>query len=175
MTHPVEYLLKENGEFPNSVLPVLHYKKILKLPSLFPAAYIKKLFTSNNWTNNWRSGIYTYHHYHSITHEAMGVCHGSTIIRLGGDNNTIIMIEKGDVIIIPAGVAHKNMGREKDVICIGGYPEGRDFDMNYGRPGERPHADHNIKSLPLPSTDPVQGTEGGLVNIWKSSLTVLRN
>jgi uncharacterized protein YjlB len=162
-----EYLLNDNGVFPNSKLPVLHYLKVLQLPSLFPARHIKKLFQKNGWTNNWRNGIYTYNHYHSVTHEAMGVIKGQTTLLIGGDNGKEITIEKGDVIIIPAGVAHKNLGKEKDVICIGGYPGGRDFDMNYGKAGERPQTDCNIALLPVPETDPVYGSEG-LVKIWNT-------
>jgi uncharacterized protein YjlB len=160
-----EYLFKDDGIFPNSKLPVLHYLKVLKLPFLFRASHVRHLFRSNGWTNNWRNGIYTYQHYHSITHEAMGVIKGKTTLLLGGDHGEEVAIEEGDVIIIPAGVAHKNLGRQDDVICIGGYPKGRDFDMNYGRPGERPRTDKNIANLPLPKSDPVYGP-AGLVIMW---------
>jgi uncharacterized protein YjlB len=76
------------------------------------------------------------------------------------------LVEKGDVLIIPAGVAHKNLGEEKDVICIGGYPGGRDFDINYGKPEERPIADEHIAALPLPAADPVYGRGKGLAELW---------
>jgi uncharacterized protein YjlB len=71
------------------------------------------------------------------------------------------------VLVIPAGVAHMNLGKENDVTCIGAYPDGRDYDMNYGKPGERPKSDHNIASLPLPGTDPVFGKKGALLQLWK--------
>lgn len=161
-----EYYFKDDGIFPNSKLPVLHYLKVLHLPFLFPASHVKHLFRKHGWSNNWRNGIYTYHHYHSVTHEAFGVIKGKTTLLLGGDHGEEVTIEAGDVIIIPAGVAHKNMGKQDDVICIGGYPGGRDFDMNYGRPGERPRTDHNIKRLPIPATDPVYGS-GGSAKIWR--------
>jgi uncharacterized protein YjlB len=69
------------------------------------------------------------------------------------------------VIIIPAGVAHKNMGKEKAAICVGGYPDGKDYDMNYGRAEERPRTDIVIGGLPIPRTDPVFGKKG-LPEIW---------
>lgn len=97
----------------------------------------------------------------------MGVCRGSTRLQLGGNNGITVTIEKGDVLIIPAGVAHKNLGKEKDVICVGGYPDGNDWDMNYGREGERPGTDYNIALLPMPATDPVYGLKGSLINVWK--------
>lgn len=161
-----EYFLKDDSIFPNSDLPVLYYPQILKPPFLFPGRHVKQLFQSNGWANNWRHGIYTYHHYHSITHEAMGVIKGSTTLLLGGEGGIDITIHKGDIIVIPAGVAHKNLCKESDVTCIGGYPDGRDYDMNYGKPGERPGTDKNIAVVPLPDSDPFYGRGEGLTRIW---------
>lgn len=172
MTRQVhKYFLKDNGLFPNNEhLQVLHYRNILNIPSLFPSGAIKNLFRKNGWTNNWRNGIYTCDHYHSNTHEAMAVIKGRTTILLGGKGGRKLLIEKGDVLIIPAGVAHKNLGDEKDVICVGGYPEGKDFDMNFGKKGERPGTDQNISNVPIPAMDPVFGTEKGLVTLWKETV-----
>ena len=60
-----------------------------------------------------------------------------------------------------------NLGKEDDVTCVGGYPNGKDYDMNYGKKGERPVTDQNIGAVPLPETDPVFGKKGGLIKIWK--------
>ncbi|MEO8404258.1 MAG: cupin domain-containing protein [Chitinophagaceae bacterium] len=167
MVQPKEYFLKDTGAFPNNKLPVLYYEQVLDIPTLFPAHSIKKLFTEHDWTNNWESGIYTYNHYHSNTHEAMGVIKGRTVLLLGGENGVRITLKKGDLLVIPAGVAHRNEGKEKDVICIGGYPEGKEYDMNYGKPEERPVVDKNIANTPLPLTGPLAGKEDALISIWK--------
>jgi uncharacterized protein YjlB len=167
MYQPRQYFIHDNGIFPNSILPVLYYPNGLQLPLLFSAMHVKKIFEKNDWGNNWRSGIYTYHHYHSITHEVMAIIKGKTILQLGGDNGIELSIQKGDVLVIPAGVAHKNLGKEKDVIAIGAYPGGGDYDMNYGNAGERPAADNKIKKIPVPSTDPLMGHTNGLPKIWK--------
>lgn len=164
---PEQFFIKDDGIFPNNKLPVLYYSSVLKLPRLLPAAAVKNLFQKNSWKNNWKQGIYTYHHYHSITHEVIGVVSGETLLQLGGENGILLLVQKGDVIIIPAGVAHINLGEENDVTCIGGYPDGTDYDMNYGKPGERPRTDHNIRSLQLPATDPVLGKNGPLLKLWK--------
>lgn len=119
-----KYLLKDDGVFPNSELPVLFYPGILSLPPLFGAHVIGKLFQKNGWSNTWKSGIYTFHHYHSNTHEVMGVCRGETTLQLGGERGMRLTIKRGDVLIIPAGVAHKNLGAESDVTCVGAYPNG---------------------------------------------------
>jgi len=166
-SHIHRYFIKPDPPFPNNnMLPVLFYEHALRIPYLFPAMRIKGLFESNGWTNNWKAGIYEYDHYHSNTHEAMAVIKGKTTLLLGGRRGKKLIISKGDVIIIPAGVAHCTLGKENDVVCIGGYPEGKAFDMNYGHPGERPDADHRIEALPIPDKDPVFGTVKGLINLW---------
>lgn len=165
---PETYVLVDNGLFPGNVLPVLYYKNAVKLPLLFPGKAMEKVFRENGWTNNWRNGIYTFDHYHSLTHEVIGVFSGNTILQLGGEDGLKLEISKGDVIVIPAGVAHRNLGKETDVLCAGGYPEGKDFDMNFGKPGERPQTDQNIQALKLPVTDPLTGKPGALQAIWKT-------
>ena len=97
----------DDGKFPNSVLPVVIYRNVFKPDEKNLAAQFEQLFESNNWTNSWRDGIFTYHHYHSTTHEVMGVFKGNVKLHLGGEQGKIISMEKGDVIVIPAGVAHK--------------------------------------------------------------------
>lgn len=129
---------------------------------------MRGIFGENGWTNNWRAGIFTYSHYHSTTHEVLGVVKGKATILLGGEGGKKIIIQKGDVLVIPAGVAHKNLSQENDITCIGGYPDGQDYDMNYGNPGERPLTDRNIAAVPMPDTDPVYGSNGPLMDIWKS-------
>ncbi len=68
---------------------------------------------------------------------------------------------------MPAGVAHKNEGSGKNFKCIGAYPKGTNYDMNYGKPKERPDADNNIRKLPLPENDPVFGKSRGVVVEWR--------
>jgi uncharacterized protein YjlB len=160
------YYFADDGVYPNSDLPVLLYKKVLTLPPLFPAAYIKRLFAKNKWSNAWNYGIFEYDHYHSITHEVLGFFKGETHLQLGGKKGSKIHVEKGDVLIIPAGVAHKNLGDEKQIRCVGAYPGGMDYDINYGNVGERPQTDRNIRKVPRPGYDPVFGKKGGINNYW---------
>lgn len=169
MQQPQQYFIADDGIFPNSIFPVLYYPNGLQLPVLFSSLHVKNIFEKNHWSNNWRSGIYTYNHYHSTTHEAMAIIKGKTTIQLGGDNGIKLTIQKGDVLVIPAGVAHKNLGNEKDVIAIGAYPGGRDYDMNYGDPAERPATDNKIKKLPVPSSDPLFGNTNGVPKIWRAA------
>ncbi len=163
----IKEVLKDDGIFPNNSLPVLVYKAALKLPDEHAAKIIEDIFKKNIWTNSWRNGIYDYHHYHSITHEVLGIYEGSTMVELGGAKGIAQLVEKGDIIIIPTGVAHKNVTPESNFKCVGAYPNGSDYDIKKGDSEERPEADKNIKKVPLPENDPLYGKQGPLIKLWR--------
>ena len=162
----IQHLLKDDGVFPNSIHPVLVYKNVLQLKDGNHPKIVEDVFESNNWKNTWRNDVLTLHHYHSVTHEVLGVYSGKCHIRLGGDEGIEFEINKGDVLILPAGVAHKNVGCSEDFKCVGAYPDGVDYDMNYGKAGERPATDHNIAQVEVPAFDPVFGKDGPLPELW---------
>lgn len=152
------YFLYDDGRFPNSPeFPVLVYRNVLRLPEFFPALFVRNLFARHHWHNSWKDGIFTYHHYHSTTHEVLGFYAGKTQLLLGGDSGIRLRVKKGDVMIIPAGVAHKNLGDKNDIGCVGAYPDGCDYDMKYGVAGERPDADFSIRHVPVPFSHPLFG------------------
>ena len=160
-------ILTDDGTFPNNAkLPLVVYKGAFLLRPDENEAIIEKHFADNNWTNSWTGGVYDYHHYHSLTHEVMGVYCGTADLQLGGPEGVCVELTRGDVIIIPAGVAHKKLQCSHDFSVVGAYPDGREYDMNLGKDGERPKADENIAEVPLPSTDPVYGTEGPVAKNW---------
>jgi len=158
--------LKDDGTFPNSKLPLLIYRQAVSLPEHDQAALFEQLFADNGWVGMWRNGIYSYHHYHSTAHEVLAVYGGSARVQFGGERGVVHELQTGDVVIIPAGVAHKNLGSSGDLGVVGAYPEGQDWDMNYGRPGERPRADGNIERVPPPKMDPIYGEGGPLLEKW---------
>lgn len=160
-------LFKDAGTIPNSRLPVLLYQGALVLPKDDPAAAIEALLHANQWGNDWRNGIFSYHHYHSTAHEVLFVYGGSAKVQLGGEAGLIETISAGDVIVIPAGVGHKNLGASSDFHVVGAYPPSQNVDMNYGKSGERPRVDENIARLALPATDPVFGKTGPLLDHWR--------
>jgi len=160
-------VLKETELIPNSYLPVVIYQGALDLPKDDPASAIEALIHQNDWGNDWRNGIFSYHHYHSTAHEALLVYGGSAKVQLGGESGIIETIGAGDVIIIPAGVGHKNLGSSSDFHVVGAYPPQQNVDMNYGKAGERPRVDQNIARLSLPTNCPVFGKTGPLVEQWR--------
>lgn len=163
----IRFILKDDGQFPNSSLFLLIYKDAITLPGKDDSSIFKEIFKSNNWSNSWLNGIFDYHHYHSITHEVLGVYEGTANVQFGGPQGVSEDITKGDVIIIPAGVAHKCNSASEDFKCIGAYPEGMDYDIKKGEPSDRPKADENINNVKLPDTDPMYGLDGLLILNWE--------
>ena len=166
---PEQLNFEDDGIFPNSPLPLLVYRDAITTDAKDPASIFEQRFAENDWTNSWRDGVYSFPHYHSTSHEVLGVYSGAATLRLGGEHGKNIEVHAGDVIVIPAGVAHQNIGASDDFGVVGAYPEGRQWDLLRGLPGERPKADHNIAALPMPENDPIYGAEGPLRRIWKSS------
>ncbi len=163
----IHRLIKDDGTFPNNGrLPLLAYQGVLGLPTADPARGVEELFHANDWGGSWRNGIFGYHHYHSTAHEALGVYSGNARVQLGGPKGPEFEVRRGDVIVIPAGVAHKNLGSSLDFRLVGAYPAGQRPDMKYGKANERPQSDRNISRVALPKMDPVFGDSGPLIDLW---------
>lgn len=155
----------DDGIIPNSRLPLLLYKHALD-PEEELATVMETLFAGNGWTNSWRDGIFPFHHYHSNTHEVLGIYQGFALLQLGGARGRKIMVQKGDVLVIPAGVGHKCL-EDEALGVVGAYPDGAEPNLLKGLAGERPLADRHIAAVPLPAKDPYFGAEGGLQLIWQ--------
>jgi uncharacterized protein YjlB len=165
---PEQLNFTDDGIFPNSSFPLLCYRQVLAPDTEDPASTFEERFAENDWTNSWRDGVYSFLHYHSTSHEVLGVYSGAANLRLGGEHGQNVEVQTGDVIVIPAGVAHQNIGASDDFGVVGAYPGGRSWDLLRGVPGERPKADQNIAGLPIPDSDPIYGTKGPLRRVWKS-------
>jgi uncharacterized protein YjlB len=164
MTHT----LTDDGIFPNNAaLPLLVYCDAVALPRRDPAALFETMFATHHWGSSWRNGIYGFHHYHSTAHEVLGVFRGHATVQFGGEQGLVWSVCSGDVVIIPAGVAHRNLGASRDFGVVGAYPSGQRWDVCYGKPGERPRADQNIARVPIPLADPIYGPQGPLVASWR--------
>jgi len=162
----IAQVLRDDGTFPNSVLPPVAFQGAFDLAGGDLAHRIEDVFTANGWGGGWRNGIYGFHHYHSSAHEVLGVYRGSARVQLGGERGITVHIAAGDVVVIPAGVAHKNLGASLDFAVVGAYPDGQRWDMNSGKAGERPGADKRIARVALPRRDPVHGAGGPLLELW---------
>lgn len=156
----------DDGTFPNSRLPLLIYTAAVPRVEVSAEA-MEALFAAAGWVPAWRYTVYPYHHYHSTAHEVLGIAAGSAQLQLGGPKGRVFEVAAGDVIVIPAGVVHKQISKSDDFLVVGGYPPGQRPDQFRGEPGERPQADENIARVPLPSSDPVTGRANPLLDHWR--------
>ena len=164
----IVHLLSDDGTFPNNgKLPLVVMLGVFRFGEKGDPAFIEKTFSRNRWGGGWRNGLYPVHHYHSTAHEVLGIYSGSVRVQFGGEEGPLLVASVGDVVVVPAGVAHKNIWSSHDFRVAGAYPAGTTWDMNYGKEGERPVADANIASVPYPTTDPVYGKDGLLIHNWK--------
>ncbi len=152
------YPSEPNGMIPNSRYPLLIHRG--GVPGGGEDA-VRARFRANGWLNNWRyPGIYDYGHFHSTTHECLGVAIGWMELELFGEGGTRARLEAGDVVVMPAGVSHAMVGGSEDVLVVGGYPDGRDWDNIKDHLLDEPMrraAAKRIMMLPIPAADPVTG------------------
>jgi uncharacterized protein YjlB len=161
---PETHRFEDDGGIPNSPLAVLIYHGVEEARD---ADACEQLLASNGWLPDWRDGIFSFHHFHSITHEALGVVGGSATVMLGGPSGRSFEIGQGDVLVLPAGTGHCNQGSSSDLLVIGAYPNGMPWDIRRGDPAEHDEAVANIRAVPLPGADPVEGTQGPLTELWR--------
>jgi uncharacterized protein YjlB len=165
---PDTHIFKDDGETPNSPLPLLHYKGVLKTEGRDPAAACEALFEKNGWPPAWRASVHPFLHFHTRCHEALGIARGSGRVQFGGAKGPVVAFSAGDVVVLPAGVGHQRIDSSRDLLIVGAYPDntpGRDQQ----RPGTIDHAEalERIAKVPAPAADPVFGKDGPLVEAWK--------
>ena len=163
MTEPLAFTFDDDGTIPNSRLPLLVYRDAVPAD----AAGIERLFAANRWPPAWRAGVHPFHHFHSTAHEALGVARGEASVLFGGPGGTVLTVRAGDVVIVPAGVAHCNQGQSGDLLIVGAYPDnGPGPDLLRGKAAEHDAAQRAVGVVPLPAADPVEGVDGSLVRLW---------
>ena len=82
---PEQYHFKDDGKIPNSKFPLLVYRQVFEARGGEGAFWLEQRFAKNNWTNSWRNGVYSFHHFHSTSHEVLGIYSGKALLHLGGE------------------------------------------------------------------------------------------
>lgn len=165
------YRLTEAGWCPNNpACPLLLYRSVNQNEPESLARWFEKTFAEHGWPPAWRYTIYDFPHYHSNTHEVIGVYQGWAEVRMGGTNGVIVKLQAGDAVVIPAGVSHQRLDGSDDFSAVGAYPKGFEPDQMRGVYGERPAADQRIQRIPRPNLDPVAGVGGPLRQEWPETV-----
>jgi uncharacterized protein YjlB len=161
----IPFYFENDGVIPNNQLPLLIYKNALQY------AISKNFglsFKKNGWTNNWEDIILPYDHFHSNTHEVLGLTKGNARLMIGGRNGEIVLVETGDVIILPAGCGHYSVDNSLDYQFIGGYPNGANWNLMISLNNENSTSVfEEILNIPITDKDPIFGNDGPLFEFWK--------
>lgn len=162
---PVEHFLPPpSGAMPNHPrFPVVLHRAAVPVGGDVAAA-LEALFARNGWPPQWRDGIYAFHHYHTLGHEALGCARGSGEVLLGGPEGREVTIAAGDVAVLPAGTGHCRLAASPDFLVVGAYPPGQRADIC--REAASPAMLARIAGLPAPARDPVIGAAGGVAALW---------
>lgn len=123
-------------------------------------------------TQQWRYTMYSQSHFHSTAHEALCVAHGMAKLCFGGKDNpkkVEPVLEKGDVMVVPAGVAYRLLEDIEGGFNMVGwrYPKGKNWDMCYGNKGEEEEV-KGIWALGWFERDPTYGDEGPALQVGGS-------
>jgi uncharacterized protein YjlB len=148
---------------------VLYRGAISRPRSLDPAGVWEALFESNRWGNTWRGQIYDYLHYHSRIHEVLGIARGSATVRIGGNKGRTLKVKAGDVMIIPAGTGHQSLKASSTFMAVGAYPPRGTYDECAPTKADHDRARKTAPKVARPPTDPVFGSRGPLLSLWKAT------
>jgi len=158
---PECFQLADDGETPNNPnLPLTLYRGAVSLPANGDgAAVFERLFAANGWTSSWRNGIYGFLHFHTHSHEVLGIVRGRASVQFGGQDGPVVDVAAGDVVILPAGTGHQRKSASHDLLVVGAYPLGGG--PRYVEPGEVDHdrAAASIAAVKPPEKNPIYGKD----------------
>lgn len=119
-------------------------------------------------TPQWRYTMYSTTHFHSTAHEVLCISSGKAKLCFGSEENSKreeIVVEMGDVIILPAGVGHRLLeDMHGGFEMVGAYQKGKSWDMCYGKEGEEAKV-KSIRDLGWFERDPIYGDEGPVLDV----------
>ena len=162
----------DDGATPNNpALPLLVYRRAFDLAGARdPALPFEEAFAAHGWSRSWRNGIHDFLHFHTRTHEVLGIARGRARVQFGGARGREFDVEAGDVVVLPAGTGHRQVSASADLLVVGAYPDHSEIDQK--RPGQIDHARAvaAVAAVPLPQQDPVRGAGGPLTTLWPRSM-----
>jgi uncharacterized protein YjlB len=138
----------------NPSLPVVVHRGVEEVAA--GAGPCRALFAGHGWGGSWVDGVFDFHHFHSTSHEVLGVVAGTATLELGGPQGEAFDVQAGDVLVLPAGTGHRRRRASGDFSVVGAYPAGQE-DYDVLREADDA-ARSRIAALPPWDRDPVTGS-----------------
>jgi len=161
------YALTANDSVPNNPdCPLIVYAQAVPIGGADPAVAFEALFDVNGWPPAWRNGVLPFHHFHSTSHEVLGIYSGEVTVCFGGEGGPEITARAGDVIVVPAGVSHKRIASQGQLGIVGAYPQGHEPDLREADSSLCASHGQRVRQVSKPQLDPVCGAQGGLIEHW---------
>jgi uncharacterized protein YjlB len=180
-TKPEALKFKDDGLIPNSKHPVLIYRSAIGFVESVPRLAARNLIADHIGKNGWRLEegltLYSYHLYDRKAHKAFIVINGQATLQLGGPKvGRSAVIEEGDLIVIPAGVAHRHL-RYANLSLTAQFEAMEIRPVAADEPGPvrglkksmevaRPKALESLANIPRPF-NPLYGPQGPGLQGWK--------
>lgn len=162
-------LFADDGDVPNHPRwPMIIYQNVIDAGEADAASAFEALFARHGWGNGWRNGIFAFPHYHSNTHEVLGIAAGEVVVRFGGVSGRELKVAKGDAVLLPAGTGHQRLSASADLLVIGAYPPGPRCDLKRAGEKEKALIRARIGKVAKPAQDPLAGEEGPLLSLWEA-------
>lgn len=165
---PELFRFRNDGETPNNPrLPLVVYRDSVRLDRHYdPASILEETFARHGWRESWRDGVYDFLHFHTATHEVLGIARGRVTVQFGGAKGRTLTLAAGDVAVLPAGTGHRRIRASRDLLVVGAYPAGGRYDEPRPEETDPAAAAASIAKVKVPRQDPVYGAEGPLTDLW---------
>ncbi|KAK1837965.1 cupin domain-containing protein [Colletotrichum chrysophilum] len=201
---PETYFVKRTEHCPNSDFPVLVYRGVLGTGDELDEDEVSEKLQQYGWVKKGTWGTITLKHFHPNTHECYGshssfsldtfkvsltelhpgIFQGRSELVFGeggsdpAGSGVRCWVRPGDVVVVPAGVAHASVADEKaapgekEYRYVGVYPEeSPQWRSEMGRKPlqEKQGLVEEVEGVGLPRMDPLYGVDGPLIKIWKAA------
>src|SRR5258708_32081494 len=121
------FRFEDDGETPNNPrLPLVVYRAAVNLAGAQdPAAPFERAFAKHGWSDGWRNGIYPFLHFHTATHEVLGIARGHATVEFGRAKGQVLTVEAGDGGGLPAGTGPRRIAARGGLPVCGAQPRKR--------------------------------------------------